>query len=259
MNVAWKRRVRQIICGLAMCMVAVLALPGMESEAAANKPACVKKQTVYMTRHVPPKRVSSNVVGYTDYMNTVLSSQIFIKNLSADAKITNIKSSNRRIKVTNGYNTSELNRFKGLYVSVKEYRPGDKSKISFKVKQNGKTYSLSCTVTVKMQLSVFSKVSIGGKNYASKLKGYGVRELTLPKNKKVKISVKMKSGAKLSSIVILNNKGTEIKNGQSVKLKKGDRLLITYKYTKKPANYSGYINKSIKDNALYEAVMIYIK
>ena len=256
MNVAWKKRVKQFICGLAMCMIAVLALPGMKSEAAAKKPTCVKKQTVYLANMERPEEYISD--GDSDCYTTSISNHIFIKNLSSKAKITNIKSSNKRIKVTNGFNTKDVRRFKGLFVNANGCRPGDKSKVTFKVKQNGKTYSLSCTVTIKKASSVFKTLSIGGKNYAAKFNGYSERILKLPKNKKVKILVKLKPGMKLIDIIDTST-GKEIKNGQTVKLKKGDRLWINYRYTKKPTNYSGCINKNMKDMFLYDFAYIYVR
>lgn len=39
---------------MALCLLAVLALPGVKSEAAAKKPTCVKKQTVYLARMNSP-------------------------------------------------------------------------------------------------------------------------------------------------------------------------------------------------------------
>lgn len=255
MNVAWKRRVRQIICGLAMCMVAVLALPGMKSEAAAKKPACVKKQTVYVSEQSNP---------YTETMqwSTRNSGAIYIKNLSSNAKITNIKSSNSKVKVTNKFNVSKnhATRFKGLWVEGSGCETGTKSEISFKVKQGGKTYSLSCTVTIKQEPNRYSYLKIGGKNYASEMAGYESKVLTLPKKEKVKLSVKLKSGMKLEGISILSKSGVkEIKNGANVTLRKGDQIFVDYRYTKKPANYSSCLGKSGKDYYLYGITTIYVK
>lgn len=221
------------------------------AEAAVKKPTCAKKQTVYIS-------YNANNVG----CSTKNSAGIYIKNLSSDAKITNIKSSNKKVKVTNYFNSSYAMRFKGLYVDASGCKAGTKSKITFKVKQNGKTYSLSCTVTVKKETSRFSKLSIGGKNYASKVAGYSVKTMTLPKNKKVKISVKMKSGMKLDSIYVISGSGMssqKVKNGATVKLKKGNRIYIEYKYTKKPANYSSCLGVAGKDYFLYGGLDIYVK
>ncbi len=255
MSVAWKKRVRQIICSLAMCMVAVLALPAMKSEAAAKKPTCVKKQTVYVSKQNTP---------YTETMqwSTRNSGAIYIKNLSSNAKITNVKSSNGKVKVKNMFNVSKnhATRFKGLWVEGGGCKTGTKSKISFKVKQGGKTYSLSCTVTIKQEPSRYSYLKIGGKNYASKMAGYESRVLTLPKKKKVKLSVKLKSGMKLEGISILSKSGTKkIKNGANVTLRKGDQIFVDYRYTKKPTNWSSCIGKSGKNYYLYGTTTIYVK
>lgn len=252
MNEKLKLWVRKTACIFSICLLAVLAVPGIRSEAASKKPTCVKKQTVYLVRNNNPYNNSSS------YYTTSISNHIFIKNLSSKAKITNIKSSNKKIKVLNGFNTKDVGRFKGITVTANGCKPGAKSKITFKVKQNGKTYSLSCTVTMKKETTRFAKLSIGGKNYASKLSGYSERIVTLPKNKKVKISVKLKSGMKLNGIYNTRT-GKKIKNGQSVKLRKGDCILVDYTYTKKPTNYSGCINKKVKNWFLNGGTYIYVK
>lgn len=259
-----KSIVKKIVCGtlaaaLLVCSpVSELAKgTGMviTAEAAVKKPICAKTQTVYM-------RYANNPYAETGIHNsTSISGGIYIKNLSSDAKITNIKSSNKKIKVINGFNSSDAFRGKRLWVDTSRCKAGDKSKITFKVLQNGKKYSLSCTVTVKKETSRFEKLSIGGKNYASKVTGYSSRIISLPKNKKVKISVKVKSGMKLSGIYISHNGlgGGEIKNGASVKLNKGDRIYVEYKYTKKPANYSSCLGVAGKDAYLYDGIDIFVK
>lgn len=254
MNEKLKLWVRKTACIFSICLLAVLAVPGMRSEAASKKPTCVKKQTVYVSKQNTP---------YTKTVqwSTRNSGAIYIKNLSSKAKITNIKSSNKKVKVTNMFNVSKnhATRFKGLWVEGNGCKTGTKSKISFKVKQGGKTYSLSCTVTIKQEPNRYSYVKINGKNYASKLSGYESRVLTLPK-KKVKVSVKLKSGMKLEGISILSkSKVKKLKNGAKVTLRKGDQIFIDYRYTKKPSNYSSCLGKSGKNYYLYGTTTIYVK
>ena len=254
MNEKLKLWVRKTACIFSICLLAVLAVPGMKSEAASKKPTCVKKQTVYLTRGDNPYTRA-----YYNFRQN--SSAIYVKNLSSNAKITNLKSSNKKIKVHSGLyaNKKTVGRFKGVWVEASGCKAGTKSKISFKVKQNGKTYSLSCTVTVKKAPTIFSKLSIGGKNYASKFSGYSDRILTLPKNKKIKFSVKMKSGTKLNEIRLVSKKGVKkIKNGQKVTLKKGDYFVIDFTYTKKPANYSSCLYGP-KNWLLTDGMYIYVK
>lgn len=241
--------------GLMLCIMMLLAIPSVKSEAASKKPTCSKKQTVYMTKQENP---------YTNdapYWSTRVSGAIYIKNLSSNAKITNIKSSNKKIQVKNMFNlpSDHATKFKGLWVEGNGCKPGAKSKISFKVKQNGRTYSLSCTVTLKKETARFKSLKIGGKNYASQLAGYESKNLKLSK-KKTKLTIKMKSGMKQTGITILTKSGTkEIKNGASVRLHKGDQIFIDYRYTKKPRNYSSCLGKASKDFYLYGSTTIYVK
>lgn len=240
-----------MLCGLMLCIMMLLAIPSVKSEAASKKPTCVKNQTVYAN--------SSKVFNNQNLFFDSVSDKIYIKNLKSNAKITNIKSSNKNIKAISGLKIADA-KFKGIQLQAYgNVKLGDKSKISFKVKQNGKTYALSCTITIKKEPARFAKISIGGKNYASKVTGLADKKLTLPKNKKVKISIKMKPGMKLTAIYLYSNQLTKIKNGQSVKLKKGDQIQILFQHTKKPKNYLPCLNKNLKDVFLNDSLGIIVK
>ncbi|MDO4343937.1 MAG: hypothetical protein Q4C50_03945 [Eubacteriales bacterium] len=212
-----KNLVRNILGCLLLCLMVTFCIPAIHSEAAAKKPTCPKKQTVY----------------FADYGGgwgepTGYSRNIFIKNLASNAKITNVKCSNKNVFLIN----------RGKYISVgdSKLKSGSKAKVTFKVKQNKKTYSLSCTLTFKKNTCDFSSLKIGGKNYASKTTGKLNVQLKLP-YKKSAISVKMKSGRKLTSIKIYRGqKVIKVKNGSKAALKKGDIIMIGYKYTKKPSS-----------------------
>lgn len=254
MNEKLKIWLKKTACIFSICLLAVMAVPGMKSAAASGKPTCVKKQTVYVSKQNTP--YSETVQWSTRY-----SGAIYIKNLSSDARITNIKSSNKKVKVKNMFNVAEdhATRFKGLWVEGNGCGTGTKSKISFKVKQGGKTYSLSYNVAIKQEPARYSSLKIGGKNYASELSGYEAKVLTLPR-KKVKLSVKLKSGMKLEGISVLTQTGMKkMKNGASVKLREGDQIFIDYCYKKKPANYSSCLGRSGKDFYLYGTTTIYVK
>ena len=74
---------------------------------------------------------------------------IYIKNLSRSAVITNVKSSNKY------YTASKAAGLNAVYVTTSDYNSihdvedGEKTKLRFTVKQNGKSYNLSCAVTFK--------------------------------------------------------------------------------------------------------------
>lgn len=208
MKQTWERSIKIILSSLLLCMAFTVFMPGIRSEAATKKPTCAKSQTVYIGQYESPYEP----LGYSGW--------IFISNLSSNAKITNVKSSNKKILCSN----------RGNYISLQGGKNaiGAKTKITFKVKQNKKTYSLSCNVTFKKAASPFKSLSLGGKEYAKKF-GANVDLMWKVSHKKAKISVKMNSGKKLKGIT-LNNK--KIKNGSKVALKTGDVLVIEYTYTK---------------------------
>lgn len=223
--------------GLLLCLMAVICMPGIHGEAAEKKPVCAKNQTVYLNHWEK---------GYTE--PTIYSRCIFIKNLASDAEITNIKSSNKNV---------ECNEV-GTYIDLSgaKIKPGSKAKITFKVKQNKKTYSLSCNVTFKNAPCAFSSLKIGGKDYAKKTTAQ-VNVNLKPSYKKAAFSVKMKPGTKLISIDLhRGNKLIKVKNGSKVALKKGDIIMVSYKYTKKSANVPKNFDWKLMAN---ECVRLFIK
>ena len=244
---------KAMLGGLMLCFLTLLAVPSVESEAALKKPTCVKNQTVYLTR-------SDYQKGTYNLNGVDLSSYIFIKNLSSNAKITDIKSSNKRIKGSSGLEAYGVEKGKYILLNGTKCKPGQKSTITFKVRQGGKTYKLSCKITLKLKQSNFKTFSIGGKNYATKLKGYSgtgnVAKLTM-RPLKGKFKIKMASGVKLKEVRLVrnNSKGKTIfkilKDGTQISLKKGDVLQISYKYTKKPQNYNYTYKKSVAIPSVY--------
>ena len=116
----------------------------------AKAPSCVANQTVYVVASFGGANTgdeAKNVFGLPDCY-------IFIKNLSSNAKITNIKSSNKKIKATkrDGMNALELS---AANPSQRHSLVGVASTISFRVTQNGKTYKLSCRIKVSERKSPF--------------------------------------------------------------------------------------------------------
>lgn len=233
MKQTWKKSIKTILGSLLLCLAATIFIPGIQSEAAA-KPSCVKKQTVYLMK--------SDVLEGEYYLDgTDISSYIFIKNLSSNAKITSVKSSNKKITGESMLKEPDFPS-KSVVLNGTGCKPGETSTITMKVKQGGKTYTLNCKITLKLRPSNFKTFSIGGKNYASALAGYSgtgkVAELHIPSGKGT-FKIKMKSGIKLTSVrVIHKNKIKNIKNGDKVTFKKGDTIQIGYRYTKKPKNYN---------------------
>lgn len=204
----------------------------------AKAPSCVAKQTVYVVASFGGPNVGDepkNIFGLPDCY-------IFIKNLSPNAKITNIKSSNKNIKATKreGMNALELSRANPS--QRQKNLVGAASTISCRVTQNGKTYKLSCRIKVAERKSPFAKFSVGSEDYAQYFDGYMYVNADKMKGKK-KVYVKTASGIVLDSINVAYSqngkyKSKTIKNGSIVNLTNCTQISVSYHMTKKPANYT---------------------
>ena len=162
---------------------------------------------------------------------------IYIKNLSRSAVITNVNQSKqiiiphqKQLVLTLFFvqTTSDSD-------SIHDVKDGEKTKLRFTVKQNGKSYNLSCAVTFKKHSRVFKSVKIGSKNYAALAKGHWtVRDKGTAPKSKVKITVKTVKNYKVDSIEIFyKNKSKKIKNGRKVSLKNATTICIKLSYNSK--------------------------
>ena len=250
------KKTRNILVSLLTCLFVILAVPAAVS-AAAKAPQCPKKQTLEFYRaHTSYGEVPSDGDGY-----------IYIKNLSRSAVITNVRSSNKY------YTASKAAGLNAIYVQttsgsgpIHYVKDGEKTKLRFTVKQNGKSYNLSCAVTFKKHSRVFKSIKIGSKNYAALAKGHWTiaAKGTAPKSK-VKIAVKTVKNYKVDSIEICykNNRSKKIKNGGKVSLKNVASIYINYhmtakpKYYKKPtAGYRGFFFGGTVKSPLHESFYI---
>ena len=245
------KKTRNILVSLLACLFVILAVPTAVS-AAAKAPQCPKKQTLeFYCAYINGNEQPTEGDGY-----------IYIKNLSSSAVITNVKSSNKY------YTASKAAGLNAVYVTTSDYNSihdvedGEKTKLRFTVKQNGKSYNLSCAVTFKKHSRVFKSVKIGSKNYAALAKGHWtVRDKGTAPKSKVKITVKTVKNYKVDSIEIFyKNKSKKIKNGRKVSLKNATTICINYhitakpKYYKKPtAGYRGYFFGGTVKSPLYES------
>lgn len=247
------KKTRNILVSLLACLFVILAVPTAVS-AAAKAPQCPKKQTLEFYRaYISGNELPTEGDGY-----------IYIKNLSRSAVITNVKSSNKYYTASKaaGLNAIFVETAPGPIHCVKD---GEKTKLRFTVKQNRKSYNLSCAVTFKKHSRVFTSIKIGSKNYAALAKGHWMVEDkgTAPKSK-VKITVKTVKNYKVDSIEIFyKNKSKKIKNGRKISLKNATTICINYhttakpKYYKKPtAGYRGYFFGGTVKSPLYESLNI---
>ena len=246
------KKTRNILVSLLACLFVILAVPTAVS-AAAKAPQCPKKQTLeFYCAYINGNEQPTEGDGY-----------IYIKNLSSSAVITNVKSSNKY------YTASKAAGLNAVFVQTKMtpgsmhfVKDGEKTKLSFTVKQNGKSYNLSCAVTFKKHSRVFKSVKIGSKNYAALAKGHWtVRDKGTAPKSKVKITVKTVKNYKVDSIEIFyKNKSKKIKNGRKVSLKNATTICINYHITAKPkyykrptAGYRGYFFGGTVKSPLYES------
>lgn len=246
------KKTRNILVSLLACLFVILAVPTAVS-AAARAPQCPKKQTLeFYNAYISGNEMPTEGDGY-----------IYIKNLSRSAVITNVKSSNKY------YTASKAAGLNAVFVqttsdsdSIHDVKDGEKTKLRFTVKQNGKSYNLSCVVTFKKHSRVFKSVKIGSKNYAALAKGHWtVRDKGTAPKSKVKITVKTVKNYKVDSIEIFyKNKSKKIKNGRKVSLKNATTICINYHITAKPkyykrptAGYRGYFFGGTVKSPLYES------
>ena len=241
------KKTRNILVSLLACLFVILAVPTAVS-AAAKAPQCPKKQTLeFYNAYISGNEMPTEGDGY-----------IYIKNLSRSAVITNVKSSNKY------YTTSKAAGLNAIFVQTAPgpihcVKDGEKTKLRFTVKQNGKSYNLSCAVTFKKHSRVFKSVKIGSKNYAALAKGHWtVRDKGTAPKSKVKITVKTVKNYKVDSIEIFyKNKSKKIKNGRKVSLKNATTICINYHITAKPKYYkrptAGYFFGGTVKSPLYES------
>ena len=252
------KRTKNILCSLLACLLVILAVPTAVS-AAAKKPVCPKTQTLQYYRTYAGNRAQPTYgTGY-----------IYIKNLSRNAKITNVKSSNKH------YTATRVKGMNAIYVretqktqrdSKYDVKDGETTKLSFTVKQNGKSYRLSCKVTFKAHEQVFKTFKIGSKDLASLTKGYWcVNYKDLAKKGKAKIQIQTTKNYKIDSIQVVYRKGEKftskiVKNGSKISLKNLAFFYVDYhttvrpKYYKKPsAGTYVYFYGGTVESPLYES------
>lgn len=237
------KKMKRIFYSLLTCLLLLFAVPTAVN-AAAKAPKCPKTQTLpidkaYLTTMDKPVLTAAG--------------NIYIQNLSKSAKITNVKSSNKNYTAMKATGLNAIVVYRSAQ-SQPDYqvKNGETTKLTFTVKQNGKSYRLSCKVTFKIQATVFKAFKIGSKNIASQIRGYYIRSYTnAPTSGKVKLQIQPAKNYKIDSIEVTYRNGAsvtnkKVKNGAKISLKNAVSICVNYhttvapKYYKKPAsNYKG--------------------
>ena len=187
-------------------------------------PVCVDKQTVYIR--------GDRIIQLPECF-------IYIKNLDKNAKVTDVKSTNPKIKAEK---REELD---AIQVSANGYDVkllGETSTISFKAIQNNKTYSLSCKINVAKKPSPFAVFKIGNQNFEKEFVGSDLESASITGTHKV--FIKMKSGYVLDYISVLYKKNGDYKservpNGSAINFEGCVDINANYHVTQThaPANY----------------------
>lgn len=252
------KKMKKILCSLLACLLVILAVP-VSAEAAAKAPVCPKTQVLQYYRACM-NNTQQRTGGY---------GYIFIKNLAKNATITNVKSSNKnytatRVKGLNAIDVMQTQKsFRNFKYDVKD---GESTKLSFTVKQNGKSYRLSCKVIFKAHEPVFKTFKLGSKDLTSLTSGYWMlRYNKIPQKGKVKVQIQTTKNYKIDSITVTYRNGDKytskkIKNGAKVSLKNAMSLNVDYhttvkpKYYRKPSSdYVGYFFGGYVESPLYES------
>lgn len=208
----------------ALCLFAVL--PFGNVRAAAVKPSCTKTKTVYFQKQTfrdPMTR--KNIVSY-DLLGT---GELALGNLSSKAVITNLKSSNRHIEAVADVP------YKKIYLSASSLKNGEKTVLSFTVKQNRKTYRLSCKVTFRTDFVKSAK--LGALDLTRKLNQSTGAVRIKTAQKKARLLITLPSDYKVVSIRY-NYKGQEtgpvwktakkLQNGGVLPIGKDTVLMVEY-------------------------------
>lgn len=209
-----------------LCLLGMILLFAGGNKAYAAKttkaPFCAEKVTMYFYAY-------KSQFGEGSYLHN---SEIFIGNLKSNAVISDLKTNNSKVTIYAGRESVYLS-VKGKNVNGRtiysKLKDGDKAKVTFTVKQNGKKYKLQTTVKFKDLPNPVKSLRVGGKSISKYSLVSGAYKFTMSKPKTAKVSVKvgLKPGYKLTALYAVYfkegaQKGSQIKfsNGGLVPLKK---------------------------------------
>lgn len=226
-----KNKFQTLLCTLMLCTMFFVAFAGKEVQAAAKAPVCPKSQNVYY--YVDDRFTGVSV------LTTLYSSAIYIKDLAPDAVFSNLKSSNKNVRVSD---IAELYRMDAVAVSIlAPVKEGTKSKISFTIAQNGKKYNLSCNITIKKAKNPLKSLKIGNKEYASSYKEIkDTKKVKFPDLSSAKLTYTPAPGFKIKYISVRyrDGKGKCVQSGEKVNAKNISSIYIRYGVTEKPTYYT---------------------
>ena len=218
----------------AILVVLVMLLASVPVSAQTTRPVCQKATTLHY---------QINEGG-----TKVVMESLYIGNLSSSAVVTGVTSSNKNFQAKNSSLSSNA-----IWVGQKSnhnIKDGEKTTISFKVKQNGKTYKLSSRITFKKFDQVFKSFKIGNKDYSSAFAGYWGTKTKIA-GKTAKIQVTPASGYKIDKITAYywhggeNYEDKKIRNGSKISTKDLMYIYVYYHPNKKAAYFKEPANPAL--------------
>ena len=224
-------------------MLALLMLVPVTAKADGAAPVCAKRQTmeIYICR---PLR-SMGMTGAEGW--------IYIGNLAKDAEVYQVRSSN------SNFQARKEKGINGIYVESKPHvlKAGERTRISFMVYQNGRSYRLYCDVTFKNMKRKFKAFKMGSREYDSSFKGFSAVSVLRFKSQKIKVKATPAKGYKVDCIIAEYTKNgrnvlKKYKNGSNVSLKNIVCLDVVYHTKNRPRYYK-------RPDSTYVSTNLYLK
>jgi hypothetical protein len=228
---------------IAVSFVAVAVL-GLATTASAKKPVVNKKQTVYLFKE---KSSSPNNAWWVDKATSLIP----IKNLKWNAKVFEISVNNKKCCI-------EKRAVGAYYLNIcaaKTVKPGDQSKVSFVIKQDGNLYIKKVTINFKKAPSPLKLFKLSGIDaldhaWATTFDYTGIRTIDWTRKAGItegKLEVKIAAPQTAVKIVGCLPCGKEIKmySGNMYDFSKLCSIKVIYKTTKDAAN-ANYFNNYFK-------------
>ena len=126
-----------------------------------------------------------------------------------------------------------------VFLVIKAVKPLKRGTVRFKATLNGKSRTYKTKVVAMEYKNPFGILKIGKKDYASKYKKFD-NTFTVKKTVKGKLKVKASPGFRIEGMKLLHNfdeeNGKTLKNGDSIRIRKGDSLQIYYYYKRYKAH-----------------------
>ncbi len=237
-----------------MLLTAVVFGGSMRANAASSTPKCETSHTIYYRQEDYRTSRYSNSKWYTLDSSSVY---IYIKNLDSNAAIKNIKVTGEGVKAETPEGINAIRIAYGGSV-----KPSN-CKVIFTVKQNGKTYNLSCKLIFK-KASVVQTFTLGKKDYTSNVNKYLIDTYEKrPSASKAILNIQLDPRYKIVNITASYENGSvkKVKNGDKISTENLVNISVSYKLTSKPKYYQKPADDFISElpSPLYDELDVYFR